>query len=131
MKGHESPRGGNALSMSTVARSRRPLIDDGEGGTGTVTTVKPETRTRLKKPKLYRVLLHNDDYTTREFVVLILMTVFGKSETDAVQIMLHVHHNGIGVAGVYPFEVAETKVAEVMALARRNEYPLLCTMEPE
>lgn len=93
--------------------------------------VRPTTKTRIERPKLYRVLLHNDDYTTREFVVQILTAVFNRPETDAVRIMLHVHNNGIGVAGVYPFEVAETKVETVVALARAHEYPLLCTMEPE
>jgi ATP-dependent Clp protease adaptor protein ClpS len=92
-----------------------------------------ETRTerKLKKPPLYKVLLHNDNYTTREFVVAVLKEVFHKSEADAVQIMLHVHYNGMGVAGVYTFEVAETKVRTVEKLARENEYPLRLSMEPE
>jgi ATP-dependent Clp protease adaptor protein ClpS len=80
---------------------------------------------------MYKVLLHNDDYTTREFVVMILQAVFNKSETEATQIMLHVHHNGIGVAGVYPYEIAETKVEKVTALARRYEFPLRCSLEPD
>ncbi|MFQ5851541.1 MAG: ATP-dependent Clp protease adapter ClpS [Candidatus Binatia bacterium] len=88
-----------------------------------------ETEKRLKKPPLYRVLLHNDDYTTKEFVVQVLQYVFHKEHTEAVQIMLHVHRNGIGVAGVYTYEVAETKVAVVESLARQHEYPLKCTME--
>src|SRR4026208_2541067 len=83
-----------------------------------------ETKKKLKKPPLYKVLLHNDDYTTKEFVVMVLQAVFHKSEVDANQIMLHVHENGIGVAGVYPYEVAETKIAKTLALARRYEYPL-------
>lgn len=88
-----------------------------------------ETRKKLKKPPLYKVLLHNDDYTTKEFVVEILQYVFYKEQTEAVQIMLHVHKKGIGVAGVYTCEVAETKVALVESLARQHEYPLKCTME--
>ena len=77
----------------------------------------------------YKVLLHNDDYTTKEFVVQILQYVFHKEQTEAVQIMLHVHKKGIGVAGVYTYEIAETKVALVEDLARQHEYPLKCTME--
>ncbi len=95
--------------------------------------VVTETRTekKLKKPPLYRVLLHNDNYTTREFVVAVLKEVFHRSETDAVAIMLHVHHNGMGVAGIYSYEVAETKVKTVEKLARENEFPLRVSMEPE
>jgi ATP-dependent Clp protease adaptor protein ClpS len=88
-----------------------------------------ETKKKLKKPPLYKVLLHNDDYTTKEFVVQVLQYVFHKEHTEAVQIMLHVHKKGIGVAGVYTYEVAETKVALVENLARQHEYPLKCTME--
>ena len=91
--------------------------------------VVTETEKKLKRPPLYKVLLHNDDYTTKEFVVQILQYVFHKEPTEAVQIMLHVHKKGIGVAGVYPYELAETKVALVESLARQHEYPLKCTME--
>jgi ATP-dependent Clp protease adaptor protein ClpS len=77
------------------------------------------------------VLLHNDNYTTREFVVAVLREVFHRTENDAVRIMLHVHHHGIGVAGVYTYEVAETKIRTVEALARQHEYPLRLSMEPE
>ena len=88
-----------------------------------------ETKKKVKRPPLYKVLLHNDDYTTKEFVVQILQYVFNKEQTAAVQIMLHVHKKGIGVAGVYTYEIAETKVALVENLARQHEYPLKCTME--
>src|SRR5882757_5600252 len=88
-----------------------------------------ETQKKVKRPPLYKVLLHNDDYTTKEFVVQILQYVFHKEQTEAVQIMLHVHKKGIGVAGVYTYEIAETKVALVEDLARQHEYPLKCTME--
>ena len=91
--------------------------------------VVTETEKKLKRPPLYKVLLHNDDYTTKEFVVQVLQYVFHKEPTEAVQIMLHVHKKGIGVAGVYPYEVAETKVALVESLARQHEYPLKCSME--
>jgi ATP-dependent Clp protease adaptor protein ClpS len=85
-------------------------------------TVKERART--KKPPMYKVLLHNDDYTTKEFVVMILQSIFNKSEAEAVRIMMHVHNNGIGVAGIYTHEVAETKVVKTMNLAQAHEYPL-------
>jgi ATP-dependent Clp protease adaptor protein ClpS len=90
-----------------------------------------EERPKTRKPPLYKVLLHNDDYTTQEFVILVLQEVFHHSEVTATQIMLHVHTTGIGVAGVYPYEVAETKAAKTMALARRFEFPLQASLEPE
>jgi len=91
--------------------------------------VVTETEKKLKRPSLYKVLLHNDDYTTKEFVVQVLQYVFNKEYSEAVQIMLHVHKKGLGVAGLYPYEVAETKVALVESLARQHEFPLKCTME--
>jgi len=106
-----------------MSDQRRDSADD----TGVVTQTR--TRAKLKKPKLYKVLLHNDDYTTMEFVVFVLMSIFHRSETDAVQIMLHVHKNGIGVAGVYTYDIAETRIAQVEALARQHEFPLRCSME--
>jgi ATP-dependent Clp protease adaptor protein ClpS len=90
-----------------------------------------KSKEKLKKPPLYKVLLHNDDYTTMDFVVYILYTIFHKSESDAFKIMLKVHQEGIGVAGVYPFEVAETKAEKVTTLAKEYEFPLLCTVEEE
>ena len=90
-----------------------------------------KSKEKVKKPPLYKVLLHNDDYTTMEFVVYALVTVCHKSEGEAFLIMLKVHHEGIGIAGVYPYEIAETKAEKVMTLARQNEYPLLCTVEEE
>ncbi len=106
-----------------------PRAPDSEGDSAVATESK--TRQKLKRPPLYKVLLHNDNYTTREFVVAVLREVFHKGETDAVQIMLHVHYNGIGVAGVYPYDVAETKIRTVEKLARDNEFPLRLSMEPE
>jgi len=90
-----------------------------------------KSKKQVKKPPLYQVLLHNDNYTTMEFVVVILIRVFHQSEVDAIRIMLQVHNKGIGVAGVFTREIAETKVAQVTELAKENEYPLLCTMEEE
>lgn len=90
-----------------------------------------QTRKKIERPKLYKVLLHNDDYTTQEFVVWVLMQIFRKTEEEATTIMLAVHRSGLGVAGVYPHEIAETKVERTLATAKENGFPLLCTMEPE
>jgi ATP-dependent Clp protease adaptor protein ClpS len=90
-----------------------------------------ETRDEIDEPPMYKVLLHNDDYTTMEFVVEILMLVFNKSPEEAVEIMLNVHQKGIGICGVYTYEVSETKVSTVHDLARENGFPLKCTMEEE
>lgn len=93
----------------------------------TITRVREE----VTEPPMYRVLLHNDDYTTMEFVVQILMAIFHKSAEEAATIMLNVHRKGIGLCGVYPFEVAETKVETVHSAARENGFPLKCTMEED
>ena len=92
---------------------------------------KTESEAKLERPPLYRVLLHNDDFTTMEFVVFILQTVFNHREGDAVQIMLNVHRKGLGLAGVYTYEVAQMKVDKVRSIAQANEFPLLCTMEED
>ena len=89
------------------------------------------TRERTEEPKKYRVLLLNDDYTSMEFVVFVLVNVFRHSQASATRIMLHIHHSGIGVAGVYSREVAETRIAQVEELAKSAGHPLQCTMEPE
>ncbi|CAN5950938.1 unnamed protein product [Sphagnum jensenii] len=99
--------------------------DDGES------SVVTESKQKVEKPPLYKVLLHNDDYTTMEFVVFILKNVFHKSELEARKIMLAVHLQGLGVAGVYTYEIAEAKVTKVIDTARSQQYPLLCTMEEE
>jgi ATP-dependent Clp protease adaptor protein ClpS len=83
----------------------------------------------LREPEMYKVLLHNDDYTTMDFVVEVLITVFSKDFQEATRIMLDVHQNGVGLCGVYTYEIAETKVETVHVLARENGYPLKCTME--
>ena len=103
-----------------------------ESGDPSVTT-RPavKSKAQLQKPRLYKVLLHNDDYTPMEFVVLVLRQVFHKSDSDATAIMLHAHTRGYAVAGVFTFEIAEMKVAETRALADEAQFPLLCTMEPE
>ncbi len=94
-------------------------------------TISTTDREALQEPPLYKVLLHNDDYTTMEFVVMVLVTVFAKNSDEATRIMLNVHHQGIGIAGVYTREVAETKVAIVHRLARRYQFPLKCTLEQD
>ena len=101
--------------------------DGGDTGTGTIT----RTRTKTKKPSMYKVLLLNDDYTPMEFVVYVLQRFFSKSVEDATKIMLHVHQNGVGICGVFTYEVAETKVSQVMDLARQHDHPLQCTMEKD
>jgi ATP-dependent Clp protease adaptor protein ClpS len=95
--------------------------------TGTITRTKPKTQ----RPNLYRVLLLNDDYTPMEFVVLVLQDVFNKTREEATRIMYHVHQKGVGECGVYPYEVAETKVTRVMDTARKNQHPLQCVMEKQ
>ena len=101
--------------------------DGGDTGTGTIT----RTRTRTKKPSMYKVVLLNDDYTPMEFVVYVLQRFFSKNAEDATKIMLHVHQNGVGICGVFTYEVAETKVTQVMDLARQHDHPLQCTMEKD
>lgn len=91
--------------------------------------VVTEEEIKVKEPSMYKVILHNDHYTTMDFVVMILENVFHKSPVEATQIMLHVHERGYGIAGIYTFEVAETKVATVHAIAEKHEFPLKCTME--
>jgi ATP-dependent Clp protease adaptor protein ClpS len=100
---------------------------DGDGQTGLITKTKPKT----KKPSLYKVLLLNDDYTPMEFVVQVLERFFNKGDEEATRIMLHVHQNGVGICGVFTYEVAETKVANVIEFARRHQHPLQCTMEKD
>jgi len=95
--------------------------------TGVVVKARPKTR----KPAMYKVLMLNDDYTPMEFVVHVLERFFQKNREEATRIMLHVHRRGVGVCGVYTYEVAETKVTQVMDLARQNQHPLQCTIEKE
>ena len=95
--------------------------------TGTIIEEKIE----IKKPSFYQVLIMNDDYTPMEFVILVLERFFKKSKAEATQIMLHVHQKGMGVCGLYPYEIAETKIVQVMDYAKKNQHPLQCTMEKE
>jgi ATP-dependent Clp protease adaptor protein ClpS len=102
---------------------------DQDGRTGNGTQVLTRTKAKTQKPSLYKVLLLNDDYTPMEFVVEVLRQFFNKTSEDAYTIMLHVHQRGIGVCGIYTFEVAETKVTQVMDFARKHGHPLQCTLE--
>jgi ATP-dependent Clp protease adaptor protein ClpS len=106
-------------------RKRKGDQNPGGPGTAVITKTKPQT----KRPSLYRVLLLNDDYTPMEFVVHVLERFFNKDRESATRIMLHVHHHGIGECGVYTYEVAETKVTQVMDFARKHQHPLQCVME--
>jgi ATP-dependent Clp protease adaptor protein ClpS len=103
----------------------------GDQGTGDRSAVITQTKTRTQRPSMYRVLILNDDYTPMEFVVYVLEQYFNKSREEATRIMLHVHQTGVGVCGVYTYEVAETKVAQVIDTARRHQHPLQCTMEKD
>ena len=102
--------------------------DDRQNGDGDL-GVATKTRTRTKSPSPYKVLMLNDDYTPMEFVVHVLQSFFKMSIEDATRVMLHVHQRGVGVCGIFPYEVAETKVAQVIDFARQNQHPLQCTLE--
>jgi ATP-dependent Clp protease adaptor protein ClpS len=126
----QTTRTGNGAGLPLKAASK----DDKEGGgskSGTDTITRTKTKPKTQKPSLYRVLLLNDDYTPMEFVVLVLQDVFNKTREEATQIMYHVHQKGVGECGVYPYEVAETKVTRVMDTARKNQHPLQCVMEKQ
>ena len=108
-----------------MAGQKRP-----DGDTA-VAVPKTKAQKQTRRPPLFKVLLHNDDFTTQEFVDWVLMNVFKHDPESAHRIMLHVHMHGVGVAGIYPYEIAETKAQKTMELAREAEYPLLATLEPE
>ena len=110
-----------------VMAAKEPRRNGDNPGAGAAVITR--TRTQTKRPNMYRVLLLNDDYTPMEFVIAILQAFFNKNPEEATQIMLHVHNNGVGECGVYTYEIAETKVAQVMDHARKNQHPLQCIME--
>nr|WP_227440655.1 ATP-dependent Clp protease adapter ClpS [Methylobacterium sp. W2] len=122
-------RDGAIPAGPSAPRSADPIgpggNDDGRSGTAIITRTKLKT----KRPSLYRVLLLNDDYTPMEFVVHVVEKFFNKSQADAYQIMMHVHQNGVGECGIFTYEVAETKVTQVMDFARKHQHPLQCVME--
>jgi ATP-dependent Clp protease adaptor protein ClpS len=120
---------GAVLFLSLRSGPDRDAGEDYEGGAGTGVATK--TRPKTRKPSLYKVLMLNDDYTPMEFVIYVLERFFGKSREEATQIMLHVHNRGVGICGVYTYEVAETKATQVMDLARKEGHPLQCKLEKE
>jgi ATP-dependent Clp protease adaptor protein ClpS len=122
----------NIMGERVAPPTRTEMSDNGkrgeEGpGTGVVVKTKPKT----KKPSMYKVLMLNDDYTPMEFVVHILERFFSKNRQEATRIMMHVHRRGVGICGVYTYEVAETKVTQVMDFARQHQHPLQCTLEKD
>ena len=122
----------NIIRERATLPARTEMSDNGkrgeEGpGTGVVVKTKPKT----KKPSMYKVLMLNDDYTPMEFVVHILERFFNKNRQEATRIMMHVHRRGVGICGVYTYEVAETKVTQVMDFARQHQHPLQCTLEKD
>ena len=128
------------LSLSPSGSVRVTLLARRVGGAGngngngqgdTVVERRTKEQVKTRKPPLYKCILLNDDYTPMEFVVEVLKSVFHKSQADATRIMLHVHQNGMGIAGVFPYEIAETKVRAVEELAKENQFPLKCVMEKE
>ena len=134
-----APRGSsrsaaNAVAAATIQLARAAPVGAREPrkapeGPGNGTAVITRTRAQTRRPSMYRVLLLNDDYTPMEFVILILQSYFNKNPEEATQIMLHVHHHGVGECGIFTYEIAETKVAQVMDHARRSQHPLQCIME--
>jgi ATP-dependent Clp protease adaptor protein ClpS len=105
--------------------------DGASGGGGSDTGVITDTKPKTQKPSMYKVLMLNDDYTPMEFVVHVLERFFNKSQQDATKIMLHVHQRGVGICGVYPYEIAESKVTQVVDFARKHQHPLQCTLEKD
>jgi ATP-dependent Clp protease adaptor protein ClpS len=130
-KAHGDSKRQGYVTTGLTATTGLVRMQNGSDGneTGRGTAVITRTKTKTKKPSLYRVLILNDDYTPMEFVVHVLERFFQKDREAATRIMLHVHNHGVGECGVYTFEVAETKVSQVMDFARQNQHPLQCVME--
>ena len=132
-----SAGGQSQYHQGRAAPSARPVAwtdmsdNDRRGGEGPGTGVIVKPKAKTKKPSMYKVLMLNDDYTPMEFVVHILERFFAKSRQEATRIMLHVHRRGVGICGVYTYEVAETKVTQVMDFARQHQHPLQCTLEKD
>ncbi|MDE1467152.1 ATP-dependent Clp protease adapter ClpS [Aurantiacibacter sp. D1-12] len=124
MTHHPDPAGRN-WAVTAADEGSDNGVDEAEGETGVAT----KTRSKPKKPSQYKVLMLNDDYTPMEFVVLVLKRFFRMDLEEATRVMLHVHQRGVGICGIFPYEVAETKVNQVMDFARENQHPLQCTLE--
>jgi ATP-dependent Clp protease adaptor protein ClpS len=122
---------GNDYERRILWARSRDGDENRDGGGGIVTERRTKEQAKTKKPPLYKCILLNDDYTPMEFVVEILKQIFFKQHAEATRIMLHVHQNGMGIAGVYPYEIAETKVRTVEEMAREAQYPLKCVLEKE
>jgi ATP-dependent Clp protease adaptor protein ClpS len=120
---------GQAVKNSTVFAADEDDADNGHDDDESEIGIATKTRTKPKKPSQYKVLLLNDDYTPMEFVVAVLKRFFNMNMEEATQVMLHVHQKGVGVCGIFTYEVAETKVTQVMDAARENQHPLQCTLE--
>ena len=114
---------------SQLPRIRASREDDDEPGNGGQASLATKTLTRPKKPSMFKVLMLNDDYTPMEFVVIVLKRFFSMDMEQATRVMLHVHQKGVGICGVFPYEIAETKVNQVMDFALANQHPLQCTLE--
>jgi ATP-dependent Clp protease adaptor protein ClpS len=113
-----------ARNVQWIGMSTRP-------DTRESTLIKPDAEQKLERPRMWRVLLHNDDYTTQDFVIWVLESIFHKPRGEAFAIMMNVHRSGLGIAGVYTYDVADTKVRTTKQMAEEHEFPLLVTMEPE
>ncbi len=118
----------SALPLESIRADDDADGDGASGGQGQV-GIATKTRAKPKKPSQFKVLMLNDDYTPMEFVVMVLKRFFGMDLEQATRVMLHVHQRGVGVCGIYPYEIAETKVHQVMDFARQNQHPLQCTLE--
>ena len=129
------PSGGESLYHTSVEAVRTNVASMSnrahDPDSGTVGQVVTRPRDKTQKPSMYKVLLLNDDYTPMEFVVHVLERFFSKGQEDATRIMLHVHNHGVGICGVYTYEIAETKVTQVIDFARQHQHPLQCTMEKD
>lgn len=128
-----APEGTAAFAVRMALRAGENDDPKGPGGSGgdgdDQVGIATKTRTRPKKPSMFKVLMLNDDYTPMEFVVMVLKRFFGMDLEQATRVMLHVHQKGVGVCGIFPYEIAETKVNQVMDFARQNQHPLQCTLE--
>lgn len=129
-EGSPGRRAGGSWRLRPIPAARPRLEARASDESGSDGDLAVQQRKSVRRPRLYKVLLHNDDFTTMEFVVEILVRYFRKSRVEATRVMLEVHHRGIGVAGVFTYEVAETKVAQVTAEARQQGMPLKCTVDP-
>ncbi|MFZ9396079.1 MAG: ATP-dependent Clp protease adapter ClpS [Erythrobacter sp.] len=126
---HCAPPFRPAGAPSTALAAKAAGEDGGDPGNANEVDIATKTKTRPKKPSQYKVLMLNDDYTPMEFVVMVLKRFFSMDLEQATRVMLHVHQKGVGVCGIFPYEVAETKVNQVMDFARQNQHPLQCTLE--